>query len=357
MGCALAPACGRDRSIPVSIASAAPAPAVFSPPSAPASEPTPTSSADSATDAASTTTTTAESADASVEPDENTERTEFSIAETYRGQPVDSLIRTIAARKIVRVLGIFRSTSLVYHLQLEGGQQIGFKPAIPGQEYWWQHEVIAYRLARLLGISDRVPPAVVRRVALITLGPYAAELRLPAGHRPVNVPGAAIYWVPVLAFTRLHTRENRRQWRGWLDPTRPLPEEHRALAKDIATAILFDYLQANEDRWNLANIRADEFGRLVLRDNNVGWFRDGLENLSWGSYRLRDVKRMPRSLIQRIEQVDARALVEELAHEPGGRRLLDDRSIRAFDRRRRFLLRHVREVRQHYGDAAVFMPE
>ncbi len=276
--------------------------------------------------------------------------------ERYREWAVDELVRAMSDRPVRRALGNYRSTSPIYRLQLEGGLEVAFKPAIPGQETWWRHDILAWRLARVLGIADRVPPSIARRVPVEALGEAVQTdglIRSPDDSS--SVPGVAIFWLPVLRVTFLDAPRQRAQWQPWLEARGPMPQGRDAvLAAEISTVMVFDYLQANEDRWNDANIRADENDHLVYRDNNVGWFAVKMEDLTWGRTTLYGTQRFSRALVAALERATPEALREEVARADGaGFRLIDARTLRAYGARRRVVLDHVRELRARYGDEVV----
>ncbi|MEI8259738.1 MAG: hypothetical protein WCJ30_29075 [Deltaproteobacteria bacterium] len=283
-------------------------------------------------------------------------RADEPVPSRYREWDVDELVRAMSERPVRRQLGSYRSTSPIYRLQLEGGLEVAFKPAIPGQETWWRHDVVAWRLARLLGIADRVPPAVARRVPVAALGDAVLNDGLITARDEANtVPGVVIFWLPVLRVTFLDGPRQRAQWQPWLDARRPMPRGHDAVvAAEISSVLVFDYLQANEDRWNDANIRADEADHLVYRDNNVGWFAFKMEDLTWGRTTLYGTQRFSRALVAALERATPEALRDEVARADGaGSPLIDARTLRAYGERRRVVLDHVRELRARLGDEAV----
>jgi hypothetical protein len=277
--------------------------------------------------------------------------------ERYREWALDELLQAMATRPVRRVLGNYRSTSPIYRLELEGGLQIGFKPAIPGQETWWRHDVVAYRLARVLGIQARVPPAVVRRVRVEELGDAVrADGLITAPDDHGFVPGVAIFWLPTLRTTFLDWSSHRAEWQPWMEARHAPPAGRDAeLAAEISSVLVFDYLQANEDRWNDANIRADENDHLVYRDNNVGWFLAKMQDVTWGRDTLGGTQRFSRSLVDALERATPDALREEIARaDDAGVPLIDERVLRAYGARQREVLRYVRRLRERYGDEAVF---
>lgn len=276
------------------------------------------------------------------------------LGRQFRGRSEDELLEAMATRPVVRVIERFSSTTLVYHLDLGDGLEIAFKPDRTGQEGWWRHEIDAYRLARVLGIEGRVPPAVTRRIPLAAFGRWGRNAGLIAsGRRHDSVVGAAIYWMPTLRNAQLHTPENVRRWTEWLDPRRSIPPEHRDLASDIATVLAFDYLQANTDRWNSGNVRVDENGRIVMRDNNGAWFLAGLEREGY----IESIRRLPRGFAEALARATPEALRDELARDPGWASEgphLTRQHFAAYEARRQRLLARIRRLVQHYGEAAVY---
>ena len=279
-----------------------------------------------------------------------------AASERYREWSLDELADAMSTRSVRRVLGNYRSTSPIYRLELEGGVQVGFKPAIPGQSTWWRHDVVAYRLARVLGIADRVPPAIARRVRVDQLEGIASRdglITTPDDHEAVA--GVAIFWLPVLRATFLGGPSHRAQWQPWLDARGPMPVGADAVrAAEISSVIVFDYLQANEDRWNDANIRADENDHLVYRDNNVGWFPEKMEDLTWGEETLRGAQRFSRALVSAIERATPEALRDEVARAgDAGYRLIDERTLTAYGARRHVVMRYIARMRERFGDETV----
>jgi hypothetical protein len=280
-----------------------------------------------------------------------------AAVERFRGVPIDELLDAMATRPIVRLIRRYSSTSVVYRLELEGGLQIAFKPSLPGQEGWWRHEVAAFHLARVLGLTDRVPPAVARRVPIAALGSEGFSDKLVTAHDDATqVQGAAIAWLPVLQPTHLDLADRRAQWEPWLDPERPLPtdDSSRTLAEDLASVLVFDYLEANGDRWNEVNITADEFGRIVFRDNNVGWFSDRMLDVTWCEGPLHRARRFPRALVDAVERATPDVVRAEFVRDRGAEGPLVPRDVfAALEARRRYLLRYIAGERRAHGDERV----
>lgn len=273
----------------------------------------------------------------------------------FRGQDEDALLHAMATRPVVRVLRRFSSTTLVFHCDLGDGVEIAFKPARRGEHQWWKHEVLGYRLARVLGITDRVPPAVSRRVPAALLEGFAHDRDL-IRERDGTIRGAAIYWMPVLHHSGLHTPEARDQWSPWMSARHDIPPQHRRRAGQIAALIAFDYLQANFDRWNSANVPLDEHDDLVFRDNNRGWFLDNLLLTDRGG--VENIERIPAWLLPGVERATADAVRAEIRRDGlPFHRLEMARYWGAYSARREALLTRVRAAIAEHGRERVLLDE
>lgn len=273
---------------------------------------------------------------------------------SFRGYDPDALMQEMATRPVQRVIERFSSSTMVFHMVLEGGLEIAFKPSIRGEGSWWRHEVLGYRLARLLGIDARVPPAIFRRVPESVFGEFARGANLVA--HDGYIEGAAIFWMPVLRRSGLTEPESRAQWADWMNAGFAIPPERMRRASQIAALIAFDYLQANFDRWNSANVRMDENEDLVYRDNNRAWFEENLALMDRGG--IAHIDRIPGWMLPRIEAATPEALRAEVARDPYTRRpYLDRGEYRLYDQRRQELLRRIREMIAQHGEAAVLLPE
>lgn len=271
-------------------------------------------------------------------------------ARTFRGRSEDEWIEAMANRPLVRVISRHVSTAIVYRVELEGGIEIGFKPERPGQEQWWRSEIASYRLARLLGIENRVPPVVGRRIPLRDFGRFAARSSLISG-RDGMVSGSASVWMPDLHGENLHQNPAHHEWVGWINPERDIPEANRERARQITELLVFDFLMGNYDRWNCCNIPIDEHGQLVFRDNDAGWQARILMNVGGPSA----IRRLPRSLYAGIQRATAEALRAEVERDPrAADRLLPNDTYPAYAHRRQVLLDHLQRVIRRYGEDRVF---
>ncbi len=268
---------------------------------------------------------------------------------TFRGRAEDDWLAQMSARPALRMVSRHSSTAVVYCLDLGDGVMTAFKPERPHQETWWRHEIVSYRFAKLLGIEDRVPPVVGRRVPATIFGRYAASDRLVV-QGDGQVRGSAAAWVPVLRGEQLHTGERRREWTAWMQPGAAIPAASRERARQISEVLVFDWLMANYDRWNCCNIPVDERGLLVVRDNDGGWFPPVMNRVNSPDA----VRRLPRSLWERLRAVDAAALRAEVERDPlRAEHLIGPTELAAYERRRQVLLAHVEALLRRHGEPAV----
>ncbi|MBI5516663.1 MAG: hypothetical protein HY909_22960 [Deltaproteobacteria bacterium] len=275
-----------------------------------------------------------------------------TAGQRFRGQDVDALLRAMATRPAVAMLSRHNLRRPVFQLDLGGGLQVAFKPDTYSRHGLWRNDVVAWELARLLGLTERVPPVTGRTFPLALLGPRDRDLRPEDGHRD-QVYGSTIFWMPVLARTRLHGPRGRALWSAWLSQRNPLPTE--PAAEEVSSLVVFDYLQANVDRWGVYNTRADELGHLCYRDNNETWNSAPLANLGTNADLLRSVERFSRGLLARLEAADEAALREALRPwAEAGRPVLAEGRYAHYARRRAFVLAHVRALVARHGEARVF---
>ncbi len=270
----------------------------------------------------------------------------------FRGRSEDEWLRQMSERPVVRTMERFHSTLFVFHMDLGDGVEISFQPERPGQETFWRREVTSYHLARLLGIENRVPPTVGKRVPLSAFGRFANGVGLVVDRRGM-VLGSASVWMPTLNRVRMHLPPARREWSSWVNPSRPLPEGAlRERARQVSEVLVFDYLAANYDRWNCCNITADEHDDLVFRDNDAGWFPDVINRLGDPNV----VRRVPRYLYEAVQRVTPELLRESVSHDPmaGSVHLVASRAYTGYELRRQALLANLRRQVERHGEAAVF---
>ena len=277
----------------------------------------------------------------------------------------DRIVRAQPAR--FRPVG---TSSLVFKAYFVGGLEAAFRPRVRGQGRGWMNEVVAYRLARALGM-DQVPPAVSRSLARREVmthldADYAgdrAALEADLAARGDVVWGSLVAWVPELRDLALDTPPGLARSRPWLLQSGALPAgDDATLAADLSTMIAFDYLLANVDRWSGANVRGDASGRrLVVRDHNLA---RGAPLPAAQHERLlvplRRVERFSRRFVSALRALDEAQLRASLAADPAaaaGIALLEDAQLRdLFDRREALLSRVGALVEVHGEDAVLAFP-
>jgi hypothetical protein len=262
----------------------------------------------------------------------------------FRGIPEEDMLRDMASRPVARVTERFNSSTLVFHCVLEGGMEVAFKPAREGERDWWIHEIAGYELARSLGIVGRVPPAVYKRIPVTALDGFTRDANLEV-ERDGTVEGAAIFWMPVLRRSNIQTPESRAEWNPWLDPATTIPDANLVRATQISSLIVFDYLQANFDRWNSANVPQDENGDLVFRDNNRAWYLQNLHLYTRGG--IDNLRRIPASLLSAVERTTGNVLAQHATHTTFP--VLNRVQVREYEVRRRALIAKINDAITEYG--------
>ncbi len=258
------------------------------------------------------------------------------------------------------------TSSLVFKVYFSGGLEAAYRPRVRGQGRGWMNEVVAYRLARVLGL-DQVPPAVsrslARREVMLHLdadyGGDRSALESDLAVRGDVVWGALVAWVPGLRDLELDTPRGIARSRPWLAQSGALPVGDEAtLAADLSTMIAFDYLLANVDRWSGANVRADATGRrLVVRDHNLALVAPLPDAQHVRLLEpLRRVERFSRRFVNALRALDEARLRESLAEDPAsaaGVTLLEDAQRAGVFERRAALLSRVGALVELHGEEAV----
>ena len=168
-------------------------------------------------------------------------------------------------------------TSVVFKLKLSGGLEAVFKPRSRRGDARYRGEVAAYRLSHALRL-DNVPLAILREFDAAKLKgvlvPDAAAMfeREAVVAKDGSITGALIPWVPQLEFLPLEAEPWSSRWRGWLGGSLPIPDDQRALAAQISTMVVFDWLTGNWDRWSGGNVGLDRARNLLLFIDNDGAF-------------------------------------------------------------------------------------
>jgi hypothetical protein len=244
-------------------------------------------------------------------------------------------------------------TSVVFKVGFEGGLEAAYKPRSRRGKDRYKGEIAAYRLARGLGLAN-VPPAIPRSFELAKLRdaflatPAAVDLldREAVADPDGTLAGALIPWIAKLEFVPLESADWRGRWQGWLKATAPIPESDRALAAQISTMIVFDWLTGNWDRWSGANIGIDRATSTLLYLDNDGAFSEPPPPQPLGEQLalLKKVERFSARFTDALGKLDPPALATAIGEERPGVPLLSERVLHAIDQRRRVALDHMHEM-------------
>jgi hypothetical protein len=229
----------------------------------------------------------------------------------------------------------------------------------------YRSEIAAYRISRLLGL-DNVPPAVYRRATWKEIRQrfhQDAIDRRESIQRAVlwdedgSAPGAAVYWVRGMRSIGL---ENKAKWQSWLHDGE-IPKGKAALARDLSTMLVFDFLIGNWDRFSGGNLPSDASKRrALLRDNDRSFSTPLLQR----RYErlldaLIDTERFSKDVVRRLAALDEASIRAELARDTSDETgpLLSDAQIADILDRRATILSYIAAlVEEHGTDEVLFFP-
>jgi hypothetical protein len=229
----------------------------------------------------------------------------------------------------------------------------------------YQHEIAAYRVSRLLGL-DNVPPAVYRRATWTEirqrfnddmLDRRGSVRRAVLWDEDGSAPGAAIYWVKGLRSVGL---ENKARWQTWLQDGE-VPKGKAALARDLSTMVMFDFLIGNWDRFSGGNLPTDSRQqRAFLRDNDRSFstplLEQRYERLLEG---LTLTERFSKDVVRHLGALDEASIRAELARDPSHQTdpLLNAAQIADVIDRRATILSYIAALIEERGeDEVLFFP-
>ena len=261
-------------------------------------------------------------------------------------------------------------SSLSLRIDFESGGRAACKPNQIHMHSQPRREIAAYRVNRLLGLSS-VPPAVGRRFHVAELadrfrpdaqrerGRFLAEI-VPE-RDTVSLLGQLTWWLTVLKPAKIDgfeidTTEGVVTWKRYLATGGEIPPASQAIAAQISTLLLFDFIINNSDRWSGGNIKVSEDPEvLVFLDNTLSFGGDLNGHNRVRTYLYRSQK-FSRSLVDRLRKLDDALLEEALTRDIDPfPHLLDENELRALGKRRDFALRYIDELIAQHGDEAVLV--
>lgn len=273
----------------------------------------------------------------------------------------EAVVRQMAESKARQFKPVGHS-SVVFRMRTAARVTAAFKARSRVLQRGYMFEIAAYRVARALQL-DNVPPAVFRSATRREIQDRFHPRKLdqwPKTKRALlwdeggTVPGAAIYWVSGLRSADLEARAP--QWQSWLQGGGTVPDQQDAMARDLSSMVVFDFLVGNWDRYSGGNLKVNsDASRLVMRDHD----RSFSAPLSAKRYerlldKLRKTERFSESLVRALVELDAASLREALeAGSSGQAPLLTDLQQAELLDRRQTVLSHVGALIEERGETAV----
>jgi hypothetical protein len=258
-------------------------------------------------------------------------------------------------------------TSVVFKVRLEGDLLVVFKPRSQRGHRRYRGELGAYRLATALGL-DCVPPALFRTFEAAKLRTLLGGPRTPAGElfdkeavidADGTVPGSIVPWIDRLEFLPLENEPWSSRWKGWLKKGAAIPDDQRALAGQVSTMVVFDYLTGNWDRWSGANVGWLREKNFLLYMDNDGAFFDpppkGPMDVQLGL--IRGIDRFSKRFVKSVRDLEPGKLAAALGEESPGTPLFSASVLAQVEERRKQALAIVDAKLKANGESETYFFE
>lgn len=276
----------------------------------------------------------------------------------WNGYNDELALKRIRNQPIVKVTVNRGGSSVSLRLHLKDGASAAFKPDQVYYQSMPRKEIVAYLLNRALGLA-RVPPATHRVVArrvlfskLHTTRWRRRRLRRDIKMRPNGkVAGEVSWWIPQIRPLPLGKWKVRKRWYEWLKAYKRFPKHHYKMAAQLSVMLIFDFLIDNLDRFSGRNVCASMDGtHLYFMDNTLSLFPRnprGSKTVRTGLWR---VQRFSKKMYRRLKALKPdkfRQLLASYGEAPW--KLLEERELRMFLRRRAFALKYIHRMIALYG--------
>jgi hypothetical protein len=289
------------------------------------------------------------------------------VPDNVFGAPDAELLAPIGATPLIKVKLNRGGTSLSLRLDFASGARAAFKPLQVHPQSDPRREIAAYRVDRLLGLGH-VPPA---KPAAFTVQALVAAIEPASRAHAIQritdeglarrgvLVGELSWWVPEIKAVRIggHLIDEpagEAVWTGYLQAGVTRPVELAPLLTQIATAIVFDVVIDNSDRWSGNNTQGSSDNRILyFMDNTLSFSQFTLghaTNLS----KLHRIQVFPRSLIAKLRALTVEALAASIGPDDDllGP-LLSPAELRAVVARRDHVVAYVDRLIGEHGDSAI----
>jgi hypothetical protein len=267
-------------------------------------------------------------------------------------------LKRIRTQPIVKVTVNHGGSSVSLRLHLKDGASAAFKPDQVYYQSMPRKEIVAYLVNRALGLA-RVPPAthrlIPRRVLfskMRTLNWRKRRLRRDIKvRRNGMVAGEVSWWIPQIRHLPLGKWKARKRWYEWLKAYKRFPKHHYCMAAQLSVMLIFDFLIDNLDRFSGRNVCASMDGKhLYFMDNTLSFFPRnprGSKTVRTGLWRVQRFSKKMYGRLKALKPARFQRMLE--ADEDAPWKLLAEREVRMFLRRRAFALKYIHRMIALYG--------
>ncbi|HEY0191479.1 MAG TPA: hypothetical protein VGC42_10190 [Kofleriaceae bacterium] len=299
------------------------------------------------------------------------ERSSLALAppaiDTVFGAPDPELLGPLAATAVVKTKLNHGGTSLSLRLDFASGARAAFKPQQIHPQSDPRREIAAYRVDRLLGIGHVAPAksAVFDIDDLVAAaepdkrGHLAQRIEDEAIAHKGKLYGEVQWWIADIKSVRIDGQlidepEGSTLWESYLQAGAAMPPRWKPLLAQISTAILYDLLIDNSDRWSGNNTQGSLDGQTLYFMDNTLSFSSFTQGHTTNLSKLYKIQVFPRVLVARMRALTAEAIAAAIGPDDellGP--LLTAAEIRAMIARRDHFLEYIDRLIGELGEDAV----